>query len=653
MATYFVTSSNWNSSAFWSGINQSSSGHTLDFTGLASNFTIDFNADTGLVSISDGISTFLIGDATYGGSADAFLGGTTSWDFFTYLRLNSGENTVVTGSAADLITGDAGDDLINSGDGNDSIYGGTGDLLSPDSGSGNDTIFAGGGSDLVRGEDGNDSLSGEAGNDSLSGNKGDDFVSGGAGADIVTGGQGSDTLLGGTENDMIVGDGQLYSPSSYPSGPGDVSVTLSVTNSADGPITLWWIDQNGVLQPYGTIQPGETVTQQTWTGHNWLLRDENNYFLELIEINGNESIVYGAEGLNDSIDGGSGTDTLMGQFGDDTISGGLDNDQLTGGSGNDTFVYVAGDGVDTITDFNAGNSGTLTDGDVTNNDSIDLSAFYDSLLELQADFDDDGILNQSNDGILGVDYSNNTSFGSGGLVFTGITDSVASFTVENTGVVCFASGTRILTETGTRLIETLRAGERIVTRDNGVQTLRWIGWQHLDTASLERLPKHRPILLAPHLTGGDAPLIVSPQHCVLFKVDGEEKLVRARHLARMQGGAARVMQGCQKVTYYHLMFDAHQIVFANGAPTESFFPGRYALLSLSETARSEVFALFPSLRHSDAEASYGRQAREVMRLAQLPGHLKALSPPDQKRSLRGTSPPRNRNRHPTSYRLAS
>ena len=76
------------------------------------------------------------------------------------------------------------------------------------------------------------------------------------------------------------------------------------------------------------------------------------------------------------------------------------------------------DGLDTITDFNFGNSGTLDDGDLTNNDFIDLSGFYDNIAELQDDFADDGVLNQSNSGniVWGqvVDYSDNTSFDTDG-----------------------------------------------------------------------------------------------------------------------------------------------------------------------------------------------------------------------------------------------
>jgi len=378
-------------------------------------------------------------------------------------------------------------------------------------------------------------------------------------------------------------------------------------------------DPDGIVD--GTT--GNDLIDTAYLGDPQGDRVDNNDALGVQGTTGDGDVINGFQG-NDTIRAGAGDDIVDGGAGNDVISGGAGNDTLIGGDGNDTFIYAPGDNLDTLLDFNFGNTGTLNDVDITNNDRVDLSAFYDNIWELTADFNDDCILNQSNDGLGGADYSDNASFGSGGLVVVGATGTKASFNVENTGVVCFASGTRILTETGDRRIDTLRVGDRIVTRDNGVQTLRWIGRRHLDKVALAQNRKLRPILLSASLTGGDTALTVSPQHGVLFTVEGEERLVRAVHLAGLEGGTARIMQGCRQVTYPHLMFDGHQILFANGAPSESFFPGHLALAALHQEARDEIFTLFPDLRHVQAGRAYGEPVRGFAGRQDLPAHLKGL-----------------------------
>ena len=134
----------------------------------------------------------------------------------------------------------------------------------------------------------------------------------------------------------------------------------------------------------------------------------------------------GADGLNDIVDAGDG---------DDFIDAGAGNDTITGGGGDDTFVYEAGDGLDEITDFNAGNSGSINDGDQSNNDFLDLSDFYDDITEVREDFNDDGVLNQSNATTNGgtVDYTDNTLINAGeGIELTGVTASDLTF--DNTNV---------------------------------------------------------------------------------------------------------------------------------------------------------------------------------------------------------------------------
>ena len=70
---------------------------------------------------------------------------------------------------------------------------------------------------------------------------------------------------------------------------------------------------------------------------------------------------------------GIGADVMLGGLGNDLLNGGTEADTQTGGDGNDTFIAGTGD---TILDFNAGNTGGISDGDLTNNDLVDLSSYY-------------------------------------------------------------------------------------------------------------------------------------------------------------------------------------------------------------------------------------------------------------------------------------
>ncbi len=235
--------------------------------------------------------------------------------------------------------------------------------------------------------------------------------------------------------------------------------------------------------------------------------------------------------------------------------------------------------------------------------------------------------------------SNSSSFNLDGLSISGIRlDSVYSNDVDAvvydswsiTGasiIPCFTSGTQISTPNGDRAIEELCVGDLIVTRDDGFQKLCWCGSRRLSRKHLELSPFLFPVRISAGALGPGLPardLLVSPQHRILLsskisvRMFGEpEILVAAKHLIDLDG--VEIEQNIQRVTYYHLLFDRHQILRSNGTWTESLFLGQQALRSLPAAALEEIFALFPEFRGNTRPLSTaravvpGRRARSLVR----------------------------------------
>ena len=183
------------------------------------------------------------------------------------------------------------------------------------------------------------------------------------------------------------------------------------------------------------------------------------------------------------------------------------------------------------------------------------------------------------------------------------------------GVICFTPGTRLETPDGPRLIQTLRPGDPVLTRDNGAQPVLWTGSRHMTGARLHVMPELRPIRVRAAALGPDRPdpdLLVSPQHRILlqgraaqalFNVD--EVLVAAADL--VNDLTITVDRAAREVTYIHVLFQSHQIIWANGLETESFHPAHAAPALLDPVQRTGLLALFPALATNPQ--SYGEPAR--------------------------------------------
>lgn len=172
--------------------------------------------------------------------------------------------------------------------------------------------------------------------------------------------------------------------------------------------------------------------------------------------------------------------------------------------------------------------------------------------------------------------------------------------------ICFVSGTGIATPLGTRAIETLREGDKVITRDNGHQTVAWAGKRRISAQDLQLHPESRPILIKAGSIAPNTPetdLLVSPNHRMLIcssvtalAFDAHETLVAAKHLVG-QPGISHAETGT--VTYHHILFERHEVILGNGAWSESFQPGDYSMGTLKSAQREEVFRIFPELRERE------------------------------------------------------
>jgi len=608
------------------GAGAETAGDTLDITATGTTTSTTFSGDgTGTTSV--GADTIDFSDI------ENFVFDSGSADTFNASADTTGIS-VDTGGGDDWIAGGTGADTINAGDGADTVYG-----------------------------DGNVTPSNEDLNWSLEGgdasNLGTGFTQNTGTMDVsvsmTSTGNNNPALTVETVETQYVAGGESYNPSSsgllfgqgdgatadltfdFAAAPGsgmtdaveNVSfrvndVDLYAGNHWDQ-FTISAFDANAnpvavTITPAGT----DTVSGNTVTAQGTNDTQDSAEGSVLIEIAGPVSqivVSYGnldvntqgvfftdvefttipaaiTGGSGDVIDGGAGDDVIYGQAGDDVITGGAGADTLYGGDGSDTLFVGAGDvasggaGDDLFT-LDAANSfggpgATITvNGDETGEtggDTLDFSGLIDW---------------------GAITYTGAES----GTAALADGTSVAFSNIENI-IICFTQGTMIRTPYGDWPIETLRPGDLVITRDHGPQPLRGIGASEVHGTGLLA-----PIEFARGAFGNDRPLLVSPQHRMLYEgglamlyFDAREVMVPAKHL--VNGTTIREVAR-ERLRYIHLLFDHHEVIWANGAACESFHPGAEGLEAIDAPTREELFAIFPALRSDPG--LYGQTARTVLK----------------------------------------
>ncbi len=549
------------------------------------NYATTQGVDVSFTGPENGTYDF-VGTTTYGNFTDIEQVITTEYD----------DTLDSTASSADLLTYTlGGDDVVTTGSGDDTIY----------AGAGNDTLDGGAGDDEIHGDAGSDIFQGSAGNDQLYGGGDNDYfyIEDDEGTDTIDGGDGWDEFnvsqsTGGVTVTFTGNEAATYDFDATTAGGTFTDIEdIKGSNFADT------IDASVTTDGIKTYTYGGDDTVTGGAGDDRIYGGDGD---DTISGGAGSDQIYG-DADDDTLDGGADTDFLYGGSGSDILRGGDGDDWLSGGTGADTFFVEIAGGSDTATDFDT----TIVDGATV--DQLDTSELTDG----------------SNGAVLASDVVV-TDDGSGNAVLTfpegeqmtllGVDPvAVTPSMLISMGVPCFTAGTRIATAKGLQPVERLRAGDMVQTVDNGMQALVWVGHKTLDCQALRDNEKLRPVLISAGALGNERDMWVSPQHGMIIPDDRGGRMVRAIHLARHAGQGFRVGHGRRGITYVHLMFETHQIVLAEGTPSESFFAGPQGLAALGPGPRSEILALFPDLAHGVLPET--ARARSILHPRELTRHV--------------------------------
>lgn len=273
-----------------------------------------------------------------------------------------------------------------------------------------------------------------------------------------------------------------------------------------------------------------------------------------------------------------------------------------------TVAEISGGGQQTVDSVNT--SEIVLNIDDVNNDGLISNAEWDAFIGAGGGNDTGAelYLFSKGSGNGGTLYATNGTPFTVGQNVTTIANSLSNtFNADVSAVapppICFTAGTRVLTSEGNRLIESLRVGDQVVTRGHGPKEIRWIGRRQISPNQLKSNPKLRPIRIKKGALGRGLPerdLIVSRQHRMLVSspiakrmFGSPEALIPATKLTLLPG--IEVLENMNGVEYFHILFDQHEIIFAENAPSESLFTGPEALKSIPRESVEEILEIFPEI----------------------------------------------------------
>ena len=576
-----------------------------------------------------------------------------------------GNDVVETGGGADVIATGAGDDIIKDAGGAGSVVAGDGhdrliydfsastaavtntvvDVAGTASGLMGATTYAGVEEFHITGGSGTDSITSGAGADVLDGGAGADTLIAGEGSDVIYGGVG-DVITGGEDADGNDHDVLVLN------GLGAGTVTFDVGSTEDGTFTL---DAGGSISFTGIediVFDATTIT----TLEDTPLVAAVGTTVATFEV-GNTTYIAGATASRTEGDltiNADGTYTFTPA---PNYNGPAPVINYTDSVGVTSSLFIDVTAVDEITPHcftgdapivtiteDANNDGSLSVAELSGQINVQIAlpggAFAGDTLTITNPDGTTTAVILTVDQIVAGEILVAFATPAAGQTITVSADVNSILGTSGTGtdaamVVCFVRGTLIATADGDIPVEDLKVGDLVKTLDHGQQPLRWVGQRHLDALELTENANLRPIRIRKDVVSageGVGDLVVSPQHRILIAskiaqrmFGNTEILVPAKQLLAIEG--VDIADDLEDVTYFHILFDQHEMVYANGVPSESLHLGPMAQRSLTPAGREEIHALFPEVASPTFMPSLCRPTIPNKRARQLAQRLASNGKP--------------------------
>jgi len=210
----------------------------------------------------------------------------------------------------------------------------------------------------------------------------------------------------------------------------------------------------------------------------------------------------------------------------------------------------------------------------------------------------------------------------------GLTSGAVGVSDISFDILCFSRGSQIETPHGLCVVEDLNIGDLVLTKDSGVQAIKWIGRKRVMSERLETDRNLRPVRISMDAFGPGVPcrdMMVSPQHKILMsgwlaEVNFASSEILAPAKGLINDTTIRPVDDLAEIEYVHVMFEKHEIVTVDNLQSESFFAGDTAVSTLDQASRRELFDLFPELAVD--QSSFGSAARKTLKVREA----KVLSP---------------------------